>query len=350
MSSKGFDVDEIPACYKVNKDDWSVVFNPRIPRRLDVNLVRMVYIPYENVVVCLKYSADGNYVTTGSNHMAHIFNLMTGEKVFDFRDSSVDDGGSNYIRAVCFSPDGKYLVTGSEKSQIRVWDIQSKTICNIFSGPLGEISALEFASDGHRIASGGSDNTVRIWDNESGCEISTFAVYDYVRSVAISPNAKYIAAGSEDNTVRVWNIATGSLVGRFGGPDSHKDGVYSVAFSPTGEKLISGSLDKTIKLWKLAVGPEIPDQDIKGGECISTFYGHRDFVLSVAATPDVRWIISGSKDHRIHFWDQKTGDIQFVLQGHKNTVLSVALSPTGRYFATTSGDMRLRIWSYTYLD
>lgn len=81
----------------------------------------------------------------------------------------------------------------------------------------------------------------------------------------------------------------------------------------------------------------------------------QDFVLSVAFTPDSEWVLSGSKDRGVQFWDPRTGHTQLMLQGHKNSVISVAPSPVatqtgGGLFATASGDMRARIWSYTRLD
>ena len=72
----------------------------------------------------------------------------------------------------------------------------------------------------------------------------------------------------------------------------------------------------------------------------------QDFVLSVALTPDAQWVLSGSKDRGVQFWDPRTGYTQLMLQGHKNSVISVAPSPAGTFFATGSGDTRARIWSY----
>jgi glucose repression regulatory protein TUP1 len=70
----------------------------------------------------------------------------------------------------------------------------------------------------------------------------------------------------------------------------------------------------------------------------------QDFVLSVALTPDNQWVLSGSKDRGVQFWDPRTGLAQLMLQGHKNSVISVAPSPTGDLFATGSGDLSARIW------
>jgi glucose repression regulatory protein TUP1 len=169
-----------------------------------------------------------------------------------------------------------------------------------------------------------------------------------------------------DKSVRIWDTQTGVLVERTEGEQGHKDSVYSVAFSPDGRHLVSGSLDKTIKMWELNNGGfyNRAGSQPKSGKCIKTFEGHKDFVLSVALTPDGQWVMSGSKDRGVQFWDPATGQAQLMLQGHKNSgkfnavsrkresmlttisVISVAPSPVGGLFATGSGDMKARIWRY----
>lgn len=186
---------------------------------------------------------------------------------------------------------------------------------------------------------------MRLWDIEQGVNTLTLTIEDGVTTVAISPDTQYVAAGSLDKSVRVWSIQDAMLVERLEGADGHKDSVYSVAFSPNGKDLVSGSLDRTIKMWELG-SPRVGREGTRSGKCIKTFEGHRDFVLSVALTPDANWVLSGSKDRGVQFWDPRTGTTQLMLQGHKNSVISVAPSPQGGFFATGSGDNKARIWSY----
>jgi general transcriptional corepressor TUP1 len=97
---------------------------------------------------------------------------------------------------------------------------------------------------------------------------------------------------------------------------------------------VSGSLDKTLKYWDLG------SQDVAikdgNGNCTMNFTGHKvttaffdlsvcesncfqDYVLSVAVSHDGQWVVSGSKDRGVQFWDARTATVQLMLQGHKNS-------------------------------
>jgi WD40 repeat protein len=45
----------------------------------------------------------------------------------------------------------------------------------------------------------------------------------------------------------------------------------------------------------------------------------QDYVLSVAVSHDGQWVVSGSKDRGVQFWDSRSAIVQFMLQGHKNS-------------------------------
>jgi len=340
------DPEQLPPQLKREGPDWYAVYNPNVRRVLDVGLVHNFV--HSSVVCCVRFSHDGRFVATGCNRTAQIYDVDSGQMVAVLQDPGPSEEGDLYIRSVCFSPDAKYLATGAEDKVIRVWDIASRTIKTSFTGHEQDIYSLDYSRNGRFIASGSGDRTVRLWDIESGTQTMSLLIDDGVTTVAISPDNRFVAAGSLDKSVRVWDTSSGFLVERLDGDVGHKDSVYSVAFAPNGRDLVSGSLDKTIKMWELNTAPRnvIPGQGPRGGKCIRTFDGHKDFVLSVALTPDGQWVLSGSKDRGVQFWDPTTGHAQLMLQGHKNSVISVAPSPTGKLFATGSGDLRARIWKY----
>lgn len=264
--------DNLPPSQKREADDWFAVFNPKVPRTLDVDLVHN--LQHDSVVCCVRFSHDGRYVATGCNHSAQIFEVSSGKKVVELQDESVDKPGDLYIRSVCFSPDGMYLATGAEDKLIRVWDIENRRIKHTFAGHEQDIYSLDFSRNGRSIASGSGDRTVRVWDLEMNREALSLTIEDGVTTVAMSPDAMLVAAGSLDRSVRVWDTRGGILTERLDGPEGHKDSVYSVAFAPDGRTLVSGSLDKTIKMWELG-----DTRNVLGGQrqgrCIRTFEGHK---------------------------------------------------------------------------
>ncbi|KAI8388010.1 WD40-repeat-containing domain protein [Radiomyces spectabilis] len=345
------DPESVPPNMKIEGQDWFALYNPKTTRYLKVDLQHT--LEHGSVVCCVKFSADGRYLAAGCNRSTFIYDVATAQRICVLQDDKVPKDGDLYIRSVCFSPDGQFLATGAEDKLIRIWDIAQKRVRNVLAGHEQDIYSLDFSRDGKIIVSGSGDRTARIWAMDTGKCLHVLRIKDLdqkdpgVTSVAVSPDGRLVAAGSLDKMVRVWDSRTGAMLERLEG---HKDSVYSVAFMPDGKSLVSGSLDKTLKLWQLGTSEGRGygvDWDRSKGPCKMTFTGHKDFVLSVATTPDGHWIVSGSKDRGVQFWDPRTGQTQFMLQGHKNSVISVAISPAGRpLFATGSGDNRARIWSY----
>lgn len=342
-------VDKVPANLKREGTDWFAIFNPKYPMSLNLDMVSN--FEHSSVVCCVKFSNDGKFLATGCNRSAQIFDVDTFQKVCQLIDDTVDQNEDLYIRSICFSPDGKYLATGAEDKLIRIWDISKKKIKQYFHGHELDIYSLDFSADGKTLVSGSGDRTARIWDMETGKSIFTLSIEDVgardagVTSVAISPDGRLLVGGSLDRFIRIWDIKTGYLLDRLEG---HVDSVYSVAFSPDGKYLVSGALDRTLKLWE--VGRYLKNESKSSTVCCATLAGHKDFVLSVACSRCGNWIVSGSKDRGVQFWDPRTQNAHVMLQGHKNSVISVALNSKRNIFATGSGDFRARLWSYESLN
>ncbi|RSH78482.1 general transcription repressor [Apiotrichum porosum] len=350
------DPDNVSRELKKEGSDWFAIWSQTTKKVLDVSLVHSLV--HDTVVCCVKFSHDGKWLATGCNRTAQIYDTKTGAKTCVLLDESATRTGDLYIRSICFSPDGKYLATGAEDRQIR-----AQRIRHLLQGHMQEIYSLDFSRDGRFLVSGSGDKSARVWDIEKGQCVFDLRIEDFIHneqgpidagitSVALSPDGKLVAAGSLDTMVRVWNVQTGHQVERLKG---HKDSVYSVAFSPDGKCLVSGSLDRTLRVWDLSqtkraldsLPPGSKEPVEKGlGTCASTLNGHKDYVLSVAISPDGQWVVSGSKDRSIQFWNIHSGQAQFMLQGHKNSVISIDLARSGGLLASGSGDCHARIWSY----
>ena len=115
-------------------------------------------------------------------------------------------GHTGSVTSVAFSPDGTYIVSGSNDKTIRVWSKQGQ-VGSPFQGHTHSVNSVAFSPDGGHIVSGSKDKTIRIWDAQSGFQVcnSLQGHTNSVNSVAFSSDGLKIVSGSDDMTVRVWN-------------------------------------------------------------------------------------------------------------------------------------------------
>jgi WD40 repeat protein len=105
----------------------------------------------------------------------------------------------------------------------------------------------------------------------------------------------------------------------------HLGPVISVAFSPDGKYILSCSYDKTIKLWDIATGRE------------SRTFSDTTIVDSVAFSPDGKYILSCSDDNTIKLWDIATGREIRTFSGYYGS-----FSPDGtQIFTIDNGGLKL---------
>jgi len=236
---------------------------------------------------------------------------------------------SGTIDSVAYSPDGKYIASGSSDKTIKIWEAETGRLLRTSTGHADNICSLGYSPDGAYLASGSYDKTIRIWEVETGNCIKTLTGHVYVvGSVTYSPDGAYLASGFWDKTIKIWKIATGECIKTFEGHTSY---VNSVCYSPNGAYLASGSDDKTIKIWEVA-----------SGKCVKTLEGHIGAVLSVSFSLNNKYVASGSDDKTIKIWEVKTGNCIKTLNGHELTVRSVIYSPDGKYLASAIvGEIKL---------
>lgn len=79
--------------------------------------------------------------------------------------------------------------------------------------------------------------------------------------------------------------------------------------------------------------------------------GHTQPVHALAFERHGRWMVSGSGDRSLLFWDPLTGKMLRKLAGHSGPVWGLALSPDGRRLASVAGSERdggeVIVWDLT---
>lgn len=281
---------------------------------------------HTNVVRSAQFSPDGRYVLTGSlDGTVRLWDAATLEEV-----RRIQENGAVPVSSVAFSPDGQLAASASLNGTISLWHIPDGMLLRTFIGE-HDIDDIAFSPDGSRIVSGNIANTAQLWEIATGELILTFTGHtDAVASVAYSPNGQYVLTGSLDDTARLWDASTGDLVHTFEG---HTSDLMAVAFSPDGRYILTGGVDNEARLW-----------DVSSGDVVRTFIGHTEDIDSVAFSPDGSRIVTGSADKTVRLWDVSTGQILRTLGGHTEAVDSVTFSSDGQHILTGSLDTTARLY------
>jgi WD40 repeat protein len=236
------------------------------------------------------------------------------------------------VSSLAYSPDGRFIVSGSADSSIKIWDPEKGRETFTLPEHEGPVRSVAYSPDGKRIVSGSADYTVRLWDAETGEELKALSGHsNAVNSVAYSPDGRFFVSGSTDRTVKIWDAESGLPLRTLFG---HSLWVNDVCYSPDGRVVASASRDGTVKLWSA-----------ENGDLLRTLSGHAGEALAVRFSPDGQLLASGSADSAVIIWDALTGRELRTLASHEGAVRTLVFSPDGRHIASASSvDSTIRIW------
>jgi len=303
-------------------------------------------------ILSLAYSLDGNFALTGNTDgTARLWNATTGQLVRNF------EGHDTPVTTVSLSPDAHFILTG-EWETVRLRNaITGKEIRRFENKEhIGHVNAVALSPDGRFVLTARDDALgvladLCLWDIESGKEIRKFSPSDRVLSIEFSPDGRFILTGSIDRTARLWNAATGKEYQRLGGNSSY---VWSASYSSDGRFILSGG-DRTAYLWDTNLGREIQrfeeDLDSKDQMALtdSTRLSPQGLLsrlpiltgVSIAFSPDGRFILTGSNVGTAHLWDATTGKSLWRVESLSKSINSVAFSPDGQSVALGGGSFSL---------
>jgi WD40 repeat protein len=244
--------------------------------------------------------------------------------------------GQNEIRSICSSPDGRQVLTAGGSIAV-LWDVATGDQIRTFRGHSSSIVAAFFLPSGQQILTVSNDHTARIWDAATGKETQRITSDWALTSAALSPDGKQILAGDSQGRAELWDIASLKELLTLKVADDPRLGTFiPVAFSPDGKKLLT-AWTKSAQLW-----------DAQTGQKIRQFTGHTQRIVTVACSPDGRWVLtaaSGLGDYTTRLWDANSGTElrRFRATPEDESPRSVAFSPDSRRILVGT-EKNARVW------
>jgi WD40 repeat protein len=224
----------------------------------------------------------------------------------------------------------KRVLTSSDDSTAKLWDINSGKIIQNLIGHKGKIHSALFSPDEKHILTASSDSTVKLWNIENeGKYITLNGHSDIINSAQFSSDGKFIVTSSDDNIAMVWEKETGKLLLSLEGMAEY---INAADFSPDGKKFVIASNDNMAKIW-----------DSETGELLKTLCGHASWVKNATYSPDGKYIFTVSIDKCLKSWSSETGLLLFSLNNVNSQGKSIQFSNDGKNFITFFNDTILQI-------
>jgi U3 small nucleolar RNA-associated protein 15 len=265
---------------------------------------------------CVDFCSNlpGYYIVTGSTKV-HLYSSAN-DKVQRAFSRFSDDAFSGRLRK-----DGKLIAAGDKSGYLKVFDTTTKAVLRQMKRHTGAVRAVGWSADGLNIVSGSDDTTVKRWDLSTGEAVwdskraEGQGHADYVRCVANNPVSNDIfVSGCYDHTVKLWDArqATPAHTIRTNAP------VESCMITASGAMLLTASGNE-LQLWDL----------LSGCRAMHTFCSHQKNITSVAMDSTGQRMLSAGLDGYVKVYSLQT--LQ-VVHGMKfgAPITTIGLSPDSK--------------------
>ena len=203
-------------------------------------------------VTACAVSPDGKWIVSASSDKTlKIWDARTGEQRLTLM------GHRGWVRECAVSPNGNWIVSASNDKTLKVWNKTLKDWDMIpkdwnvaklrtLKGHRDFVCACAVSPDGKWIVSASDDTVLKIWDAHTGEQRLTLEGHrDFVCACAVSPDGMWIVSASDDETLKIWDAHTGEQRFTLKG---HTGSVTACAVSPDGKWIVSSSDDTVLKI------------------------------------------------------------------------------------------------------
>ncbi|KAE8633938.1 hypothetical protein XENTR_v10002156 [Xenopus tropicalis] len=300
------------------------------------SLLGSISFPYP--LACTTFHPRGHVVAVGSwDGKITVLRLENWEKTAVLC-------GSSSVRAVSFSQDGKWLISGSLDGWVSLWAWEAQVQLSHFKAHSGSTLTCSFLQQGKYLLTGGEDSKVQVWSGGLGRllgrvdgEIKNSSAI----SLAVSPSRQLLAVGYHTGTVSVYSVDLGDLVAQ----TSIEDVTILCVAWLSEEVLVTGTSDSLVRVWKISSGQFT---------CQLMLKEHQRFVQALAVSSKL--LASASGDVSVCLWSLNSllnsvspPSPASVLQGHSAAVTCCSFSRNGKLLATGSQDRSVLCWDVSLI-
>jgi len=243
--------------------------------------------------------------------------------------------GTDEVRALALSGNGKHLAVNGKGEDLVVWDLQTGVPASVLLGHPSRVRNAAFSQGGAELISGDVDGHLKRWDTRQGRLITERRIDAGIDSLRVSPNEQLVAVGTRNGDVLLWDTRLTRQVAKL---SVSRARVMGVAFISKHE-LASAGADGVIRLW-----------DIESKRERKRLDGARGRLLALDVSSDRRWLAASGEDKVIRVWDLKHGKLLAILRDHEAPIRDVRFAPGRPWLASASDDASVRLWDLRVLD
>ncbi|KAG9315345.1 WD40-repeat-containing domain protein [Chiua virens] len=225
------------------------------------------------------------------------------------------DAGSD-VYDIAVSQNGKWVVSGTFRGQVRVWNVQSRKKVTELTGHAGPVYAVDVSPDGSKIVTGSDYRTACIWSLPTGQSLHTL-VHDgrCVCAAKFSSEGRLVATATwERESIRIYDAQDGYLLVDF-----------KVKVSVLSNVSVAWSRDNT-SLFALSCYGDIHYLDVSTGATLAKWRIHSNYHPQCIALAGNETYIAASANSSVSFWDTVTRRQIGSPIAHADTVRSMAVS------------------------
>ncbi|KAG6837545.1 hypothetical protein H0H93_007726 [Arthromyces matolae] len=164
------------------------------------------------------------------------------------------------VTTILQSPKKHVFAVGYADGSIRLWNSNNNTVIATFNGHKKSVTALAFDNDGTRLASGSQDTDLILWDvvAEAGLfrlrghrdQITAihFLTPAKLPSTSATSASSLLLTSSKDTFMKLWDLSTQHCIQTV---VAHRSEVWTMAVNLTQDLVFTGSSEGELRAWRI---------------------------------------------------------------------------------------------------